>query len=106
MVNRKDYSLRGAIIIVISQLFSSYQSSDSISKEIEKFRKEFQQSLLDRETYFVRKTELAAISSKIDQLGLKIAKMSEQIKSLKVDIYSQNNDGIIGCSFHTRKSSF
>jgi hypothetical protein len=99
MFKNKDYSLPGAILIVISQLFSSFQSSDQISKEIDKFRNEFQQSLVDRETFFVRKTELADISRKIDKINNQLGRMTEQIKTLKsVYSYFDNTDEtIIGC---------
>lgn len=99
MTKGTDFSLPGAILIVVSQLFASFQSSDQISKEIEKFRKDFQQSLIDRETYFVRKTELSLIGKKIDGLNSRVIRMSEQINTLKNEYYSQIEDdsGIVGC---------
>lgn len=103
---RKDLSLTGAILIVISQLFSSFQSSETITKEISKFREEFQQSILDRETYFVRKTELAQIFKKMDQMNTKLIRMSEQIKNMTPDLYSSQEDQdqtIFGCSYHFQK---
>lgn len=105
MVRPKDFSLTGAILIVASQLFSSFKSSENISQEIEKFRHEFQQSLIDRETYFVRKTELTSIGKKIDVLNSKMIKLTEQINSLKSEYYSSSDDEdpIVGCAYRRRK---
>ncbi len=109
IIRKTDMSLPGALLIVVSQLFSSFQSSDNISKEIEKFRNEFQQSIVDRETFFVRKTELSTIIGKIDQLNSKLIKMSEQIKNLKKEYYSLSDSAdeygpeIVGCSYDKRK---
>jgi hypothetical protein len=103
----KDYSLPGAVMIVVSQVISSFQSSENIKGEIEKFRKEVQQMVIDRETYFVRKTELALISNKIDRLNEKMGRVSEQIKNMRSEQrYSMNQereDEIIGCSFKPKK---
>ncbi len=107
MVKPKDFSLPGAILIVASQLFSGFQSSETISKEIAKFREEFQQSLVDRETFFVRKTELASISKKIDALNTKMLRMNEQLKNLKSGYYSLSDtesEPIVGCSYLKRGS--
>lgn len=108
MFKSKDFSLPGAILIVISQVFSSFQSSDQISKEIEKFRDDFQQSLVDREKYFVRKTELSEMFSKIDRLNVQMIKMNEQIKTLKSQYQSflddvGGNETIISCSLDSQK---
>jgi hypothetical protein len=99
-ISRTKFGFPGALIIVVSQLFSSFKSSENISKEIEGFRAEFQQSLVDREIYFVRKTELVGIDSKIDRLNEKILRIGEQIRTIKTDKYYSlvgSRVSILGC---------
>lgn len=99
MLKKNDYSLPGAILIVLSQLFSSYQSSEKLSQEIVKFREDFQQSIVERDTLFARKAEIEKISQKIDGMNDRISKLSTQIKSMSND-YSFNQDKtIVGCTF-------
>lgn len=94
---KNNLGVPGAILIVISQLISGYQSSNQISQEIVKFREEFQQSLVDREKYFVRKTELGELGHKIDGLNSKIIKMGEQIKALKGELFTYDEQAFETC---------
>jgi hypothetical protein len=100
-MKQRDFSLPGAILIVASQLFSSFQSSDQISKEIVRFREEFHQSIIYRDTYFVRKEELAVISKKIDTLNSRIVKIAKQIDGFKRDAYAYSDEDseIVGCRY-------
>ena len=82
---KKDLSILGALFIVASQIYSSIQSSDKITKEIEKFRSEFNQSVVERNEFFARKSDLASITRKIDLLGVQMTLMDSQVRGLKID---------------------
>lgn len=91
MTKRNDLTLPGALLIVISQLFSSYQSSEKLSGEIVKFRDEFKQSIIDRDTLFVRKVELAKLYHKIDSLSTKVNRISNTLSAMNKGEYHASN---------------
>lgn len=100
-IRRKDFGIAGALI-VLSQLLSSFQSSQNVSKEIEKVKDDFNESLIEREEFFVRKTDIVAMTSKLDQMNEQLIKVNEQLNSLKSyvkDNFALNKtEKTIGCS--------
>lgn len=98
-IGRKDLSLAGALI-VLSQVFSSVQSSQNISTELSHFKDEFRESLLEREKYFVRKSDLQSLLVKLDSMNEQLTKVNEQLNNLRT--YVRENVSyefpIIGCS--------
>lgn len=99
-LKRRDLGIAGAII-ALSQLIGSFQNAHSVTSEIAKFKEEFQQSQIDREEFFVRKTDVAALSDKMDKMNENLVRMNEQIKVLKSFMrqdFEASNGNIIGCS--------
>ncbi len=99
--------LAGAVI-VISQFLSNFQSSQTVSSEIVKFKEEFQESIVDREKFFVRKTDISPVLAKLDLLNVQLVKLNEKVSSLKRAVKENNSfeeaylDGaeggdIVGC---------
>lgn len=68
-------------IMVLAQAVSHYRISSTLEDEVEKIRTAVQQNQVDRETFFVRKTELAVISSKLDQIGDRVTSLKSFIKT-------------------------
>lgn len=113
-IKRRDMGIAGALI-VISQFISSFQSSQSVSSEISKFKEDFNQLKVDREQYFVRKTDLAPVLTKLDSLNEQLVKLNEKVASLKrvvrdnygydeANLYgAEGGDDIIGCTFPVTK---
>lgn len=100
---KRDFSLTGAAIVIVSQILSSFGSSGKLSSEIQQFREEFQQSIVDRDTYFARKAEITKLSQKIDEINSRIGKISTQLKSIRSDFTLNKSDlDIVGCSFKER----
>lgn len=106
VVKRRDMGVVG-IIIVVSQLFTSFQSSQNVSEQLEHFRDEFSQSQVDLEKYFVRKTDVAVINQKLDKTNEKLAQIGEQIKNLKSLVKdhtyteSETEPDIVGCVYRS-----
>lgn len=103
-IKRLDFGIAGAFIIA-SQIGTSLQSSKSISLEISKVKEELERSVTDREQYFVRKTDVASIISKIEDMNDQLIRLNEQVTSLKS--YVKENyayfegeelDGLVECS--------
>lgn len=84
-VGRRDLGIV-AVVIIMSQLTSSLHSTQDVSSEIGKFKDEFRQSLLDRETYFVRKSDISSLASKIDQLNEHLLKLSQKVQFIQNDL--------------------
>lgn len=82
-IKRKDMGIAGALIVVI-QGITALQSTNSVSADIEALRKEIQQSAIERERFFVRKTDLLVLTQKIDDLADKVT----DLKSHLEDSYS------------------
>lgn len=99
IARRRDMGVVG-VVIMLSQVLSGLQSSQSVTTEIQKFKEEFQQSQIDREKYFVRKSDVASISDKIDSMNDKLIRITEQMKLMR-DHYSAASlpiEPVIGCS--------
>lgn len=97
-VKRRDMGIAG-FVVVVSQLASSFQSSQNVATEIVKFREEFHKSLLDREEFFVRKTEITNLISRLDEMNDHMIKLTEQVRTLTDSYAFQEAEGIVGCSY-------
>jgi predicted RNase H-like nuclease (RuvC/YqgF family) len=95
---KPDLTFAGAALIIASQVLSALGSSGQISKEIREFREEFQESIVERDTYFARKTEITKLSQKIDELNLQISRLGKQLKSIDEFSMVEPSTSIIGCS--------
>lgn len=82
-LKRWELGIAGSIL-VLSQTISHYQLSNSIQDDLNELKQSVQQSQVDRETYFVRKSELSVISTKID-------KLTDQVTSLRAFIKTTYN---------------
>jgi hypothetical protein len=87
-IKRRDIGIAGAAIM-LAEALSNFQSSKNVSTEIVKFKEEFQQSRVDREQFFVRKTEIEALNLKLDKMSDQIAELSNQVTSLKTYLKSK-----------------
>lgn len=75
LAKRRDIGITGALVVVI-QALASYSSSNSISTQVESLREQVIQAKLEREEFFVRKTEM---KSEMKYLSAKMDKLSDQI---------------------------
>lgn len=93
---RSDIGIAGTVLLV-TQVIASQQSTQTVSKQIEELRQEIQKSIVDREEYFVRKTEL---NSRLDGINLQLQKIQEQVDSMKhmVDEYALDDFSFDRCS--------
>lgn len=82
-IKRRDMGIAGAIII-LAQVLSSTQSAQNLSKEIAELKRDIEASNLEREQYFVRKTEIFSLTRKLDRV-------SDQVTSLKIAVYNRNH---------------
>lgn len=81
-VKRRDFGIAG-FMIVVSQLLSTLKSSQDISHDLARFKDDLEKSVLEREQFFVRKTEIASVSNKLDLVNEQLIRMNEQLKFLK-----------------------
>lgn len=87
-IKKRDLGIAGAIV-VLAELLSNFQSSQNVATEIVKFREEFAASNLEREQFFVRKSELGNLSIKLDKANDQLTKLNDQVVSLRVFIKSK-----------------
>lgn len=88
---RRDMSI-ASVVIVVAQIIAS----KTVTRDLDLFKDEFQRSQMDREEFFVRKTELSALISKLDHLNDQMIIMGEEIRSLKSTL-EVSEAGEIGC---------
>ncbi len=79
-------------IIVLSQAVTSLQSSHSITDRIEQIKETIAVAKIEREQYFVRKTELATVMVKIDKMSENVSALKEQVSGLRRQIDKQAKD--------------
>ena len=89
-IKRRDVGIAGALI-VLAQLFSDFKASHNVSSEILKFREEFQSSKLEREQFFVRKSELDSLGHKLEKINDQLFQLSQQVVSLRTFLKSKYN---------------
>lgn len=85
--NRKELGIAGSLV-VITQIMTSVGSSQALSDKIDKLNYDIHLLRVEREQYFVRKSDIHQLSSKIDQLSDDVVRVKEQINSLKRHIGS------------------
>jgi predicted translin family RNA/ssDNA-binding protein len=76
-VKRGEIGIAGALII-LSQAITSFQSTQSISKDMQELHNELEMSKREM-IEFVRKSDFISLSIKSD-------KISDQLKNLKIDL--------------------
>lgn len=81
-LKKRDMGIAGALI-VLTQVLTNFHSSETVTDRIEELQKEFRQSLVDREQYFVRKIEIRDLSSKIEKVNGELIQIKNQVTSLK-----------------------
>jgi hypothetical protein len=86
-IKRRDVGIAG-LVIVLAEIASNFQSSSNVASEIVKFKEEFQASKVEREIYFVRKTELEALSNKLEKLTDQLSILNNQVVSLRTFLKS------------------
>lgn len=98
-------SKRGAtvatVIVLLSQFITSLHTSDSLQVQMSRFREELAQSILERERFFVRKSDVADVMTKLDKMNSQLIKLNNQVNSLKTFVQDYAWTGtpeIVGCS--------
>ncbi len=94
-LNKVEFGIAGAIVL-LSQSLTSFYSSDKITREIASFKEQFNKSLVDREQFFVRKTDIAPFLSKLDEMKEQLVLLNE-----KMELANALNDpslDIVDCS--------
>ncbi len=81
LANKKDMGLAGAIL-VLSQVLSSYQSTQKVTAELADLKGAFTLMRSDQEKYFVKKEELVVVVRKLDQLVVEMSRVRRNIKSM------------------------
>ncbi len=84
-VKKRDLGITG-LVVVLTQALSQFSSTDKLAKDIEDFKHEFKVSLLEREEYFVRKSDLQPLIIKLDQVSEKLSGLASKVNSLKRDL--------------------
>lgn len=79
--HRKDIGIAG-LIVIATQGLTTYKTNDHITQQVDELRAQIGQSSLDREQYFLRKTDFQSMSQKIDKLSESVAKMEEKLSSI------------------------
>lgn len=82
MGSRRQIGIASALI-VLSQTITSFQSTDTISKQIREIQADLAASKVEREEYFVRKTELAALLTKIDSMSTEVSRVKEKLSAIQ-----------------------
>lgn len=92
-VKKRDMGL-ASVAIVVSQIISSFQSSQSITREISQLKEEVQQIKFDREQLFVRKTDLVPITLRLDKMNEQLDALTQTVNLMKrtVDEYALNDE--------------
>lgn len=98
-LKRRDMGLASAII-VIAQVLSNFQSSQSLSKNVSddilKLRKEFDQARIEHEQFFVKKEELKKVVAKLDSMNSKLKVINKQIEKLSGTDFVKNECSLKG----------
>lgn len=92
---RWEMGIAGSIL-VLAQALSHYQLSSNISNEMDKLKDTIHQDKVDLETFFVRKTEIFMMVSKLDKLSEQVTSIKSFIKTTygfeaKMDFESDRN---------------
>lgn len=94
-VRKRDMGIAG-ILLILSQIFSSYQSTEHLSNKINELQDAFEELKSNQEKYFVRKEELKKVVKKIDKMNEELVKLSKQIDSIaSYDLYDREE--LFGC---------
>jgi uncharacterized protein YydD (DUF2326 family) len=102
-IKRKDLGIAGAVV-VIAEAITNFTSSRSISHEVIKIKDEIKDMKVEREQYFVRKTELSSVSKKLDKLNDQLIRVDDKIASIKKELklnfatMEYEDSDLIGCS--------
>lgn len=83
-LGKKHIGVAGTLVM-ISQFWFSQQGTRDIKHEIDILKEDYHQSQINTEKYFVRKTELGKVASKLDRMSTELARLTEQIKSIRME---------------------
>lgn len=102
-LKRKDLGIAGAVI-VLAEAASNFQSSRSVSTEVIKMHDELTIMKVERDAYFVKKTELANVMKKIDKMNDSIVSIDVKVGKLKQMMNAENsNEDLVGCAYEVPK---
>jgi len=102
IVKGRDIGIAGAVII-LSQLTTNFSSSKSITDKIESLANDIQTMKIEREEFFVRKSDLIPITERLDRLNEQLQAIQVKLNYLKAFVKDYSlNDGTIGCSVATK----
>lgn len=85
-LKRTDLGIGGSLI-VLAQIISSVHHSNHLSYEIKQFKEEFRLSIDERNTFFVRKSDVLSMQTKIDEINNQLVGLKKDLKWLKDNSY-------------------
>jgi predicted RNase H-like nuclease (RuvC/YqgF family) len=84
-VQRRDLGLTG-VIIVLGQALATVTTGNGVTREISELRKQIEQQRVEREQYFVRKSDIVPIQDRIENVNKEISAMLQSINELQKDM--------------------
>ncbi len=89
---------------MLAEAASNFQSSRSVSTEVVKMRDELTIMKVERDAYFVKKTELIGVMKKIDKMNDRIVKIDSKLNSVKKFLHvARDEEDLVGCSYEVPK---
>jgi hypothetical protein len=85
-LKKRDMGI-ASILIVVSQLASTFQTSKGISDDIRDLRAEIASVRKDHEKYFVKKEELGTVVVTLNRMTKELVRINQQIKTLRDTAY-------------------
>lgn len=83
----------------VGNIHTTHDSADKVSREVSKLKDAFQASLVDREKYFLRKSDfkeitdrLQSMEMKVDRLSLRVGKNHSSIDTALFSRMPENED--------------
>ena len=72
-----------SLVIMVSQLVSTFQTSKGLSDDIKHLREEIAQVKHEHAKYFVKKEELRTVVKKLDHMAGELVRINDQIERLR-----------------------
>lgn len=93
-LRRRDIGLFGALIIGV-QLFTNFQTYQSVISEILHIKEEFSGSLVEQERNIASKLELTEMSNKLDTIIEQVISIDKALNTIRVHI--EGNFSLMEC---------
>ena len=100
MAGKKELGI-SSLVVIIAQVISTFQGTGSVQNEIKELKKEIHESSIERERFFVRKSDIEPMKVKIDSVHLELSDINRKITRLagKFKKQSDIDPGFVGSDF-------